>query len=99
MIHVTFLHNPDPVNSKHRNMTDTQFNNLKLRDLRQLEKALQTRVQLLSSFKIEDHENNAMFLTLAPEGITIKYKADMLQAEINHCEMLLERIQMAILAR
>lgn len=80
-------------------MAITDFSHLKLRDLRQLEKAMATRIQMLSAFKTNDHENNAIFLTLAPEGLTLQYKQDSLQAEINHCEILMEHIQMAILAK
>ena len=78
---------------------DNNIGPLKLRDLRQLEKALQTRVQLLLAFKDNNHDKNAVFLTIAPEGFKMSYKEDTLQSEINHCEMMLERVQLAILAR
>lgn len=78
---------------------DNGIGPLKLRDLRQLEKALETRIQLLLSYKENNHDKNAVFLTLAPEGFKMKYKVDSIQSEISHCEMMLERVQIAILAR
>ena len=72
---------------------------VKGRDLAQLEKALKERVEKLSAFKIPEHENTNTFLALQAEGVTIIYKPDTLQAEIQHCEILLEKIQLAILSQ
>ncbi len=75
------------------------FAALKIRDLQQLERALETRIQLLKSFNSDDHKNNALFLTLAAYGMRMKYKGDLLKIEIEHCEILLDRIQVELLSR
>lgn len=91
---------PEFVTITRIHMADSFFSPFKIRELRKLEKSIQITIQLLSSYLSEDnHDGNAIFLTLAAEGMGLKFKRDYIQAEIQSYEQILEQIQVALLAK